>query len=55
MIRLDTVVDSVSSAWERNRKATKQMAVQASAGSLKASEAENKISESLKLRIFFTV
>ena len=57
MIRSDTVVDSVSSAWERNRKATKQMAVQASAGSLKASEAANKISASLKLELssLFTI
>ena len=49
MIKSDTVVDNISSAWARRRKATEWMAVQASAGSLKASEAENKISASLKL------
>ena len=49
MIRLDTVVDRVSSAWARMRKATERIAVQASASNLKASKAENKISASLKL------
>ena len=49
MIRSDTVVDRVSSAWAHNRKATEQIAVHVSVGSLKAREAVNKMSDNLAL------
>ena len=49
MIKSDTVVDKVLSAWVRKRRATERIATHASAGSLKANEAENKISQSLAL------
>ena len=49
MIRSDTVVDRVSSAWVRNRKATERIAAHASVGSLKARAVVNKMSDNLAL------